>query len=285
MALPALPAAAPERMEVKAPETPKPLLAEPPKLQEAQHRDLGPKIAPLDLSQRRVQVAQVQEPLEEDHHVAALAALPRLEEVGTRRVQNLPQALALEEKRQEAVAQQAIQAVDVPTHRHISPIVEALQEAPQDSSSKLIKKIAALMPTQDESLEARPEMRAAPDAVAKKLSSFQAPPLEERKAEALQEKKKGVEIEGPLADRKVVSYSVPPFPGWARDQGILEAAVAIRFYVSPAGDVLPEMSVERTSGYGRLDRLAMDSLKDWKFAPLATEERQWGVITFRFVLE
>jgi len=62
--------------------------------------------------------------------------------------------------------------------------------------------------------------------------------------------------------------------------------VAIRFYVSKEGVVSgDDMRVESTSGSGRLDRLAMESLKNWKFVPIAAEQRQWGVITFRFVLE
>ena len=51
------------------------------------------------------------------------------------------------------------------------------------------------------------------------------------------------------------------------------------------GAVMPDMRVEHTSGYGRLDRLAMDSLRNWKFEPIAAQERQWGIITFRFLLE
>ena len=97
--------------------------------------------------------------------------------------------------------------------------------------------------------------------------------------------RKGVEIEGPLADRKVKAYSVPTFPEWARSQGILEAEVAIRFNVNAEGLVLPDMRVERTSGYGRLDKLSMESLKSWRFAPAPGAGVQWGVITFRFVLE
>jgi TonB family protein len=142
-----------------------------------------------------------------------------------------------------------------------------------------------MMPTDEGRGELKPELRPAPEPIAKKLQSFTAAPLRRQGAEAIEEKKKGVEIEGPLADRRVVSYEVPEFPEWARQQGILEATVAIRFYVSPEGDVLPNMRIERTSGYGRMDRLAMDSLKLWKFAPLGSDQRQWGIITFRFLLE
>ncbi len=78
---------------------------------------------------------------------------------------------------------------------------------------------------------------------------------------------------------------MPRFPDWARARSILEAEVVILFYVDPEGSVLSDMRVERTSGYGQLDRLAQQSLRNWKFAPITTSERQWGRITFRFVLE
>ena len=95
-----------------------------------------------------------------------------------------------------------------------------------------------------------------------------------------------MEIEGPLSDRQVVSASVPQFPPWAKEQGVVESAVAIRFTVDPSGKVLETMRVERTSGFGRMDRLAMEHLKLWRFAPVnASEGNQWGIITFRFILE
>ena len=73
---------------------------------------------------------------------------------------------------------------------------------------------------------------------------------------------------------------------WAKEQGVVESAVSIRFTVDPAGKVLETMRVERTSGFGRMDRLAMEHLKLWRFAPVsASEGNQWGIITFRFLLE
>ncbi len=94
-----------------------------------------------------------------------------------------------------------------------------------------------------------------------------------------------MQIEGPLADRKIASYVVPTFPNWARDQGILEADVGIRFTVDEDGNVMPGMRIENSSGYGRLDKLAMEALKNWSFAPKPGAGVQWGVITFKFVLE
>jgi TonB family protein len=95
-----------------------------------------------------------------------------------------------------------------------------------------------------------------------------------------------VEIEGPLSKRKVLKYYVPEFPAWAGDLGLLEASVAIKFYVDNSGRVLDDTSVEKTSGYGALDRLAAGAIKRWRFEPLSgAASRQWGIITFRFVTD
>ncbi|MDO8757228.1 MAG: TonB family protein, partial [Elusimicrobiota bacterium] len=136
-----------------------------------------------------------------------------------------------------------------------------------------------------ERLEIRPAVEAAAAPKIEKIGA--APKLERRQAAAATEEgpKKGVEIEGPLKDRQVVSASIPPFPEWARLQGLMEAEVAIRFNVDADGAVMPGMRVERGSGYGRLDRLCMENLKNWKFVSAPGAGAQWGIITFRFILE
>jgi TonB family protein len=133
-------------------------------------------------------------------------------------------------------------------------------------------------------LKPRPEAAIAPKF--EKIVTV-APKLERRQAAAATEggPKKGVEIEGPLKDRKVVSAVIPKFPDWARTQGMMEAEVAIRFNVDAEGNVMPGMRVERTSGYGRLDRLCTESLRSWTFVPAPGSGAQWGIITFRFILE
>ena len=92
----------------------------------------------------------------------------------------------------------------------------------------------------------------------------------------------------PLAQRKVVNYELPKYPGWARDKGI-EAEVVIRFFVSQEGHVRDRLILERTSGYPELDKISMKALKKWLFAALpaerAQEGDQWGIITFRFRLK
>lgn len=96
--------------------------------------------------------------------------------------------------------------------------------------------------------------------------------------------KEKVRITGPLSSRKAVKSYVPEYPAWARAKNI-EADVAIRFTVSPSGDISGKPVIERTSGYSELDQLCLEILKQWKFSPLAGEQDQWGVITFRFTLD
>jgi len=286
MALPTVRTAAPASLQVKIPER-KIALAEAPKLEDRAKHDLGPKLAALDLNRQRVEAAKVEAKLENRRQAAAtLAALPRLEDVGRRKVKNLPEAVALEERRREVSAAGLSQLeVKSVTRRQAAAAMATLQEAapPEAARPAARKGLASLLP--EERFELKPQ--AAPAAAPPRLEKIaEQPRLARRQAEAsMQESKKGVEIEGPLADRKVSAYDIPAFPVWARTQGILEAAVAIRFTVNAEGAVMPGMRVERTSGYGRLDKLAMESLSHWRFEPLLGSGVQWGVITFRFVLE
>lgn len=287
----ALPAAPPRRAElaavdVKLPETRKPLLAEAPKLEESTRRLAAPKLDALDLSRSRVSAAKIDAaPVSRRRAAETLAALPKLEEVGRRRVKNLPEALALEDQRREATAilGGAIEAPRPTSRRQAAAAAAILAEPEASPSPSAARKGLSVLPDQ---LELRPRAEAA---IAPKFEAIApaAPKLERRSAAAATEggPKKGVEIEGPLKDRKVVSADIPKFPEWARTQGMMEAEVAIRFNVDAEGSVMPGMRVERTSGYGRLDRLCMDSLKNWTFVPAPGSGAQWGVITFRFILE
>lgn len=283
MALPAIPKIEAQRLEVKVPQHE--LRMQTPKLEDRGKRFEQKKLDALNLDERRPDVAKLDVgAVKTRRSAAALAALPKLEEVGRRQVKNLPAAIKLEEERQQAIGLQRMQALTTPTHHYAAPAAEQLHEAAPSQSGRFADKIASMLPSQPPALEIKPEMREADDPLKKKV--FMEPAKRRETAQEIQpEKKKGVELEGPIKDRKIASYDVPEFPSWAKDQGILEAAVAIRFWVTPEGGVMDNMRVERTSGFGRLDRLAMDALKNWKFAPLLNNERQWGVITFRFVLE
>jgi TonB family protein len=284
LALPAAPAhtAAPAQLSVKLAEH-KVNLAEP-KLEESAKKDLAPKLQALDLGAHPVEMAKLEVKMDHQRAARTLAALPPLEEVGHRRVKNLPQAIALEDRRREAVAAAGLPAMDLkPTSRRQAVVAAAaLQEAAPTREPE--SKLGSLLPERPLLQEAHPQAMSAP-----KLDKVvtAAPKLQRRQAAQadVAEPKKGVEIEGPLADRKIASYAVPAFPDWAKDQGILEADVAIRFTVDEDGAVMPGMRITSSSGYGRIDKLAMESLKSWRFASKPGAGVQWGVITFRFVTE
>ena len=72
-----------------------------------------------------------------------------------------------------------------------------------------------------------------------------------------------------------------------KEKGLI-ADVQILLYVAPSGKVRDNMTVEMTSGYTELDKLAMAALKQWQFAPLSkdvAQEDQWGTITYHFRLK
>ncbi|MFA6317075.1 MAG: TonB family protein [Elusimicrobiota bacterium] len=282
--------AAPKTVEVKLPERTKALLAEPEKIQDRGRKAAEAKLESLDLGRKRVAAAQIDAGLEpERRRVSALAEAPRLEEVGRRRVRDLPQALALEDRRREAVTLARLDAVAPPAPgRRTAAALEspALREASPPERARLGDKMEAFLPEPVRGAGALPQLGPDPAALMKKIDAGSAPVRRRQEAAAIvEEKKKGVEIEGPIADRRILHTEMPEFPAWLREMGVPEAAVAVRFWVGPDGSVLPDMRVERTSGYGRLDRLTMECLKKWMFAPIGSQEKQWGVITFRFVTE
>ena len=278
LALPTRPhVAAPEALSIKMPEH-KINLADAPKLQDKTMKDL-PKLKALDLSAHPEEAAKLDVQISARKAAKTLAALPRLEDVGRARIKNLPQALALEDQRREAVAAVGLEATLKPTSRR-----QALQAAAvlQDAAPpEQEKRLGSLLPERPILMEAHPQAVMAP-----RLEKLAAAPKPARvQAAQAAAQKKGVQIEGPLADRKIAAYAVPSFPDWARSQGILGADVGIRFTVDEDGNVLSDMQVVNSSGYGRLDKLAMETLKSWRFVPKPGAGVEWGVITFKFVLE
>lgn len=280
LALPAMPrTAAPKMISAPLPDSRKPIApAIPDKIVERKRVDM-PTLAGMDLGSRNADIAKLN--LEAPARRAATmeASAPKLEEVGRRR-SKLAEVQGLEDAGRSAQLQ-AIRPMGMDTGRRAAA-VQAVQPALAEAArpSTFGGKLADILP-EAQPMQARPQA-AIPSALKTPVAETKAPP---RKTEALPGKSKSVELEGPIADRKVAAYEIPQFPAWAKDLGLVEAEVRIRFWVSRDGDVLPDMRVEHTSGYGRLDRHAMEALKKWKFAPIFTDERQWGVITFKFILE
>lgn len=286
LALPSIPkVSAPRMMDVAIPQDRKPLMPEiPSKIEDRGRLQEVPKLAGVDLGSRALDMAKVDAKIP-TRRAAAIAEAPKLvEEVGRRRVA-MPAAMPLQDAGRAGAGLQAIRGPVIPETRRpaAGAMAPALQEAqPTIEAGGLAGKLAAFLP-EARPLGMQPQSAPMPSALKTPVAETKAPP---RKAQAIiQEKKKAVELEGPIADRRVASYDIPVFPQWAREQGVIEAQVKIRFWVSKEGDVQPDLRIEHTSGYLRLDRHAMESLKKWKFAPIFTEEKQWGVITFTFLLE
>ncbi len=284
MALPSVPQAI-KPMEIKTPEASRKLLMEAPqKLDDRGRLKKNESLDALDLSRKRAEAALDVGQLEARTRRPSVTELPKLEEVGIRRApKRVIEMAALAEEQRSRLMPQDLSALSAAPRAGRAAPEQALlpQEAAPASRKNLLSKAAELLPASAPLALAPVSAPAAP----RRMDALKSQAPAREQASLLGEKKKSVEIEGPLSGRKVVYYEVPKFPDWASAQGILEAEVRIRFYVSASGEVLPEMRVETTSGFGRLDRLAMDSLKRWRFEPILDAGRQWGIITFRFLLE
>jgi TonB family protein len=90
------------------------------------------------------------------------------------------------------------------------------------------------------------------------------------------------DITGPLSNRAIVHKVIPQYPAWAEEQGIV-GSVQIYFTVDASGTVRPNMQVRKTTGNVQLDQLAIEALKQWRFAT-SDAEGEWGIITFNFSL-
>lgn len=93
-----------------------------------------------------------------------------------------------------------------------------------------------------------------------------------------------VDISGPLRDRGWVRRVIPSYPEWAEEEG-LAGTVSVKIWVDPHGKVRSFMQMQRISPSPRLDDVALEALRQWRFGsiPNAVGD-QWGVVTFRFTL-
>lgn len=289
LALPSIPK--PEAhipLEVKAPELRKTLMDIPrQKLEDRGRLQKAAAIETLDLSRRRGELARVDQDLGLRASRAAPILGPKLDEVGVRQAPRKVIEMAALEERREQLAPRGLQAVAPETARSRAAAAAAPLLAPEAApraESRSLGALARMLP--EKPLEPAAAPRELPSLPSRVIAAPAALAPRGREEGPQSAPKKSVEIEGPLSDRQVVSASIPQFPQWAKEQGIVESAVSIRFTVDPSGKVQESMRVERTSGFGRMDRLAMEHLKLWRFAPVnASEGNQWGIITFRFILE
>lgn len=294
MALPIFrkPAAAPELPReipiLPKVQEPKLKLAEPEKLIERKMPALSnvPQIQ-LDqksaLSPKAVEIARLPQSRAQSVEPFFREPALKLEEVGKRAV-SLPAAPEIRLDRAASNKEVEIQALPKTSLAARAPqLQEKLVEKSYVPSSRKFPSVSSLPLGYEKrgvSLEAPREVsRAIPKVEIQK-------PIEEteKKDKPITISKKRAEISGPLSKRKVVKSALPAYPDWAKRQNI-EAELTIRFTVSPNGDVV-SMVIQRTSGYPELDKSSQRELKKWKFSQIDPKEgEQWGVITFRFLLE
>ncbi len=95
----------------------------------------------------------------------------------------------------------------------------------------------------------------------------------------------GFELSGLAGKRHILKKVLPAYPDWAEEQGVF-GTIQIGFTVTPEGDVASTLQVFHTTGNQKLDNVALDALKQWKFAPetSAALSNAPGTITFAFRL-
>jgi len=107
------------------------------------------------------------------------------------------------------------------------------------------------------------------------------------KVEAPVDRGSGFSVAGPISQREITRKVVPRYPRWALERRV-SGTVVVRIWVQPNGQVKGAPTVESSSGYPDLDLVVVDALRGWEFAPLGPgvkAEDQWGIITFKFVLQ
>lgn len=236
------------------------------------------EIAKLPSSQRALEPRTVEPPL-------------KLEEVGRRAVVPPPQTPGISMEKSRKVEK----LVDLPSiqRSRLAPQTSQLTEKLVEKAAPAIIKPPSLADTSPLGYKKRGSKSISLDEAREIVQSIPKPQIEtsipksqvKERPEVIQISKEKVKITGQLSGRKVVKSYVPEYPDWAKEKNI-EADVAIRFTVTSNGDVREQMTIQRTSGYLPLDKLALEALKRWKFSPLVNSDQdEWGVITFRFLLE
>jgi TonB family protein len=88
-------------------------------------------------------------------------------------------------------------------------------------------------------------------------------------------------IKGPLVSRKILERSPPP-----QIKVKVEAEIELTLWVLPDGTV--DRVIPSVKGDTELERMAIQYLKQWRFAPLSKDQsqtEQWGTIPIKFKLQ
>ncbi|MCK4334138.1 TonB family protein [candidate division WOR-3 bacterium] len=97
-------------------------------------------------------------------------------------------------------------------------------------------------------------------------------------------KKSTFSLSGDLSPSDIITSPFPVYPPWARQKGLTNVTVTIRFAADAAGNVLPTMIVAQSTGYPNWDSQVKSALARWKFKPADGIGKRNATITFRFIL-
>lgn len=88
-------------------------------------------------------------------------------------------------------------------------------------------------------------------------------------------------IRGPVATRKILERFPPP-----QVKVRVEAEIELTFWVLPDGRV--DRAIPSVKGDAELERMAIQYLKQWRFAPLPKDQpqgEQWGILPVKFRIQ
>ena len=88
----------------------------------------------------------------------------------------------------------------------------------------------------------------------------------------------GATLKGLVADRQVLEYLMPTYPGWATTQAV-EASVTLYFLVLPNGQVRENVQVQKTAGFQDFDTNAVTAIGGGFWALLPGDSDADGRIT------
>lgn len=91
-------------------------------------------------------------------------------------------------------------------------------------------------------------------------------------------------LTGDLSQADIISSPFPVYPPWARQKGLTNVTIRIRFSADASGNVLSTMIVGKSTGYPNWDSAVKSTLARWKFKPADVVGKRNATITFRFIL-